>query len=263
MLTAIRNTIHSFRDSSAIPFLLKRIKVLPRPIMELIMLAELGRLYGGVLHDLSTPLTALILHMHAIPAIKHDSMIEDVLMHIKKLLQLARNTQFQNNYSSISITELLQNTQGLLAHHALCSNVRIITYVEQHMFLYGKKLALQQILNNVVSNAIDAYHTCNTDHKTVTITATQTETHVTITVHDTGCGISPKQMKKIFKPGYTTKSSGHGFGLLLAHQLAHFDFRGDIQVQSTPQTGTSFTISLPKSSRRSEYSQKKHLCHPH
>jgi signal transduction histidine kinase len=231
--------------------------------MELIMLAELGRLYGGVLHDLSTPLTALILHMHAMPAIKNDSLIEDVLTHIKKLIQLARNTQYQNVYSSISINELLQNTQGLLAHHALCSNVRIITYVEQHMFLYGKKLALQQILNNLVSNAIDAYHTCTTDHKTVTITATQTKTHIIITVHDKGCGISSKQMKMIFKPGYTTKSSGHGFGLLLTRQLVHFDFRGDIHIQSTPNAGTTFTVQLPKNSRRSEYSQKKHLHHPH
>lgn len=84
MLATILNVIHSFRDSGTIPFLLKRIKVLPRPILEIIMLAELGRLYAGVLHDLSTPLTTLMIHIGTISAKQHDVVIDDVLTSIKK-----------------------------------------------------------------------------------------------------------------------------------------------------------------------------------
>jgi C4-dicarboxylate-specific signal transduction histidine kinase len=257
MLATIQNFIHAFRDSGTIPFLLKRIKILPRPILEVIMLAELGKLYAGVLHDLSTPLTALMIHLGSMPAKQHDVIIDDVLISIKKLVQLARNTQYQTAYSSVLISELIQNTQGLLAHRAMYADVRIVSYIEQNVCIYGKKLVLQQILNNLVSNAIDAYEQCDTPQKTVTITATQTTAHIIITVHDTGCGISPVHMKKIFTPGYTTKSSGHGFGLTLTYQLVRFECHGDITVQSNPETGTSCTIQLPKNSRRSEYLQKK------
>lgn len=131
------------------------------------------------------------------------------------------------------------------------------------MYIYGRKLALQQILNNLVSNAIDAYEHCAHAQKTVTITATQTKKDIILTIHDTGCGIAPTDMQKIFTPGYTTKSFGHGLGLTLTYQLVRFEYNGRIHIQSNPTTGTTCMVQLPKNFHRSEYSQKKRSNHTH
>lgn len=255
MLTTLKHIAYAFRDSRAIPFLLKRWKRLPKPIIETMILAELGRLYAGMLHDLSTPLTALMMYVrtHA----HHDTMIEEVTDTIKKLLHIARNIESTTTYSAVSIDELIHNARGLFAQRLQCAGVRIHAYIEQPLYIYGKKLALQQIINNVVSNAIDAYTNSTSTENTITITATQTKHHVRISVHDTGCGITPEQLKHIFKNGYTTKTYGHGFGLSLTYQLVRFECRGSIQLTSTKEAGTYCTITLPKNCHRSVYPQMK------
>ena len=247
MLNKIINTYTLFWDSTAIPFLLRKIPLLPKPIMNLITQAELGQLYTGVLHDLSSPLTAVLFHLGTEHALSGNNILTETLTHIKQLLQLARRSHNPSICGTISVTESIQNAQGLLSHKALSSGVRISTYVEQSIFLYGKQLAFQQILTNLLSNAIDAYMETNLTTPTVTITATQTASAVVITVHDKGVGISKQKMKHIFTPLYTTKNSGNGLGLTLIKQLIIFEFSGTISVKSDPANGTYFIVKIPKS----------------
>jgi len=61
---------------------------------------------------------------------------------------------------------------------------------------------------------------------------------------DTGCGISPEEKKKIFRPFYTTKSKGCGLGLAIVQQIIHSHW-GDIKVKSKPGQGTTFVLILP------------------
>lgn len=66
-----------------------------------------------------------------------------------------------------------------------------------------------------------------------------------ISVKDTGIGISTNDQQKIFKPFFTTKPEGHGFGLAEVHRIIH-EHQGEISVESTEGKGSLFTIKIPK-----------------
>jgi len=82
------------------------------------------------------------------------------------------------------------------------------------------------------------------DGGTLTLMASREGEFVCLDVIDTGCGIPPEQISKLFRPFHTTKANGHGLGLATTRKivLAH---RGTIDVQSEPGRGTKFTIRLP------------------
>jgi len=247
MLSIPRIAYTAFRDSYAISFLLQKLHRIPKPFMDILAQAELGRLYTGVLHDLSNPITSLLLYIQTQTNTPHQELVETVASQIKDVLQTARNTQYTNERGAISLTKTIQNAQGLLAYKAMQGGVRIVTFVEQDILLYGKKLSLQQIITNLLSNAIDAYSACTTvpTYPSVTISATRTPQHTQITVHDFGCGIPPEKIKYIFTPFYTTKSTGTGIGLTLVEQLVRHEYGGTLHVTSDKTAGTYFIVRIP------------------
>ncbi|HUJ11962.1 MAG TPA: hybrid sensor histidine kinase/response regulator [Verrucomicrobiae bacterium] len=106
---------------------------------------------------------------------------------------------------------------------------------------------LKQILINLVGNAIKF-----TDHGKVTISISAPDgDHVDISAQDTGCGIPADQLTKIFEKFYQVDSSAHrshagtGLGLYITRQLVEL-LAGEIKIQSTPGTGTTVTVSLPR-----------------
>ncbi len=268
MLSIARHTLYRLRDRSAVSFLLHKFlqhkpNLLPRQLLEILAQAELGRLYTGVLHDLSNPITSLMLYLQTQVQTPNQEIIETVAVEIKNVLQTARNTVYSNVRGAVSVSETIQHAHGLLSYKAMQAGVRIVTVVEHDTLLYGKKLALQQIITNLLSNAIDAYGNCadTKRNQRVTITATTAPqvttplqpTHVVITVHDFGCGIPAEKMKRIFQPFYTTKSTGTGIGLTLVEQLVKREYGGTLEVVSSTEAGTFFIVRIPlaKNSPRS------------
>ena len=84
------------------------------------------------------------------------------------------------------------------------------------------------------------------EKRSVTVKCTQKDFYVDVRIEDTGCGISPVQIGKIFDPYFTTKQgkSGTGLGLYITKKVVE-DHNGSIKVDSTPDVGTTFTIRLP------------------
>lgn len=98
----------------------------------------------------------------------------------------------------------------------------------------------EQCLLNLMLNAEQAMP----DGGTLTLIGRRDGDAVCLDVIDTGCGIPPEQMPKLFRPFHTTKANGHGLGLATTRKIvvAH---GGTIDVQSEPNRGTKFTIRLP------------------
>ena len=103
-----------------------------------------------------------------------------------------------------------------------------------------------QILINLIRNAKQAIEHNNRDDKELTLSITrQTDDQVAIAVGDTGCGIAPENLTRIFSHGFTTKKGGHGFGLHSAANAAR-EMGGQLTVQSDgPGQGATFTLGLP------------------
>jgi signal transduction histidine kinase len=97
------------------------------------------------------------------------------------------------------------------------------------------------VLLNLVQNAVDAM--CQGG--TLTVTGQGTMTHAQLQICDTGSGIPPEQLPKIFEPLYTTKPEGTGLGLFIVREIvaAH---GGTIAVKSVEGQGTTFTLTLPR-----------------
>lgn len=102
---------------------------------------------------------------------------------------------------------------------------------------------LHRALSNLVLNALDAMP----EGGAITITTASAGDSVRISVSDTGSGLTPEECKRLFTPYYTTKTHGTGLGLAIVQSVVT-DHRGSINVESTPGSGTTFIIDLPKNS---------------
>lgn len=105
---------------------------------------------------------------------------------------------------------------------------------------------LQQVVTNLVTNAIDAME--GTGGGIIRISVETRDRETSISVADSGCGIPQENLGRIFDPLFTTKpvGKGTGLGLTIIHDIVHGDFGGKIEVDSIPGKGTTFTIRLPE-----------------
>lgn len=106
---------------------------------------------------------------------------------------------------------------------------------------------LNQVFMNILSNAIDALlESDHTQKKTIAITTEVRSPHVCIHIQDNGMGIPAALLSKLFDPFFTTKpiGQGTGLGLAISYQIVQRHC-GDIEVESSPQSGTKFSIILP------------------
>jgi signal transduction histidine kinase len=99
---------------------------------------------------------------------------------------------------------------------------------------------MTQVLGNLILNACQAMP----EGGALTVTAARKGKYVTIAVKDTGGGIPPENMNKLFEPLFTTKAKGIGLGLPVSQKLIEAN-DGRIEVQSTPGIGSTFTVYLP------------------
>ena len=101
-----------------------------------------------------------------------------------------------------------------------------------------------KVLSNLIDNAIDAMADLPNGKKHLTITLTENLKEYVFSVANTGTSIAPDDQQRIFEPGVTTKSDGHGMGLFIVREtLRHYG--GDIQVTSDAQE-TVFSGTVPK-----------------
>lgn len=105
---------------------------------------------------------------------------------------------------------------------------------------------LQQVLINLFMNAADAMRDATTPRKIVTVTSEfdQRSRKVRLSVLDTGPGISPQVLPRVFEPKFTTKTEGHGFGLSTSYRIIT-NHCGSIAAESPLGRGACFTIALP------------------
>jgi FixJ family two-component response regulator/signal transduction histidine kinase len=110
--------------------------------------------------------------------------------------------------------------------------------------LQADRVQLQQVLLNLVLNAIDAVAGSEPDSRRVALRARPSETGVRVEVADTGSGMDEATLGRIFQPFFTTKPGGMGLGLSISRSIvaAH---GGTLSARSTPGDGTTFRIELP------------------
>jgi signal transduction histidine kinase len=224
-------------------------------------LASLGQASAEFVHDLSNPLTIVWGYVQLLAKKLEQSEKENgaksqnakELQIIEQNVRLCREllTMWQSYgsveaapHKAISVSAIVREVVKGVTAMAAQNGVELKSNLcEDACTLLGDSTQLTRAIQNVIIHAIQAV---SEKKGAVTVSCVRKDFYVDVRVEDTGYGITPAQMAKIFDPYFTTKQgkSGTGLGLYITKKVVE-DHNGSIKVDSTPQVGTSFTIRLP------------------
>lgn len=152
----------------------------------------------------------------------------------------------QGTTEEFDLSDLIEDALALNRVHYERTHVEIICNFAPIKKVIIDRVKLLQIITNLIKNSIDAIIQNNSATKRITVSIQESDaTHCMIQVQDTGIGILPENIAKIFSYGFTTKTSGHGFGL---HSSALFaqEMGGNLSAKSEGiSKGATFTLILP------------------
>jgi PAS domain S-box-containing protein len=212
-------------------------------------LATLGQLAGGVGHELRNPLGVINSAVYYLKLVQPDAdeKIKKYHLIIEQEVQIAGRIindllDFGRIVSPdrqpVSVPELVQH---VLTRFPAPASVQVLLKLPASLpKVYADPLHLEQVLGNLTTNACQAMK----DGGKLTISASLKKDQVAIAVKDTGTGITPENMQKLFEPLFTTKLRGIGLGLAVSKKLAEAS-GGRIEVTSQPGKGSTFTLYLP------------------
>jgi signal transduction histidine kinase len=235
---------------------LRRIKEMEDRIHLAERLSSLGHLAAGVAHEIRNPLNAIGMGLQRLKREfspqdlsqkeEYTSFTDLIFKEIRRVneiinqfLTLAR--PFQLNLRLSSLEDLLKNLITLFHEEATSQKIQIQAEIDSALPpIPIDPERLTQALINIMKNAIQAM----TAGGSLRIETKSFKDRVEVNISDTGSGIPPDQMEKIFNYYYTTKEDGVGLGLPIAHRIieAH---GGQLKLESQPGVGTKVTITLP------------------
>jgi signal transduction histidine kinase len=221
-------------------------------------LAVVNDLAAGVAHEINNPLTTILGYTHlllrdqALSQATRDD-IGQIMVEGQRIAALVeRFLRFAQPASSgkqpLPVNEPLLEAIGLLKGRLQESGVHVVLDVpKEPLLVLGQAGQLEQAFLDLLHNAIEAMSAV--DQRKITIQADQQGGWVRVAISDTGRGIMPDLLTRVFEPGFTTKvdkgiSRGLGLGLYATYTIIQ-DHWGRIEVQSQLKQGSTFTVFLP------------------
>ncbi|MFQ5893457.1 MAG: ATP-binding protein, partial [Nitrospinota bacterium] len=223
-------------------------------------LASLGMLAAGVSHEINNPLASIATAIEGLrrrfaersggweePAevAEYLELVQKEVSRCKritdKLLILARHGPSEARWVDLRVA--VDETVSLVGLEADRRGVALsVSWDDDRLLVKADDGQLRQVLLNILLNAIQATEAGGS----VVVGGTRTDDGIAVSVTDTGCGIPPGEIKRIFEPFYTKKPTGQGTGLgLFISKNIVLDHGGDIIVESRLGAGTTVTVLLP------------------
>lgn len=224
-------------------------------------LASVGLLASGLAHEIGTPLGVIRGRAEYLSMLAENSetmnkgldviinQIDRISKLIYSLLHLARSEP-SPMMTSVKLDAIIDQVTSLMSHEIRKSKIELEVLLPSEASVRAESDPLAQVILNLMVNAVHAIEAAiqagrTTGHKIVLKVFEQGEFWI-LSVEDTGCGISEKNLGNIFKPFFTTKEVGVGTGLGLATSYRIIQsWGGSIQVQSREGVGSIFKVLLP------------------
>ena len=248
-------------------------------------LVALGRLTAGIAHEVKNPLNAMMIHLEllrtkirgtvvamqaepvaaaggmlglgtgrapALPspvqgALDHVSIIESEIRRLDEVVQgFLKFTRPEDlRLQPVKVNVLLDEILPIIETEASKNNVKVTVEVPSTLpAVNGDSAMLRQAFLNLAINACQAMPSGGSLRLT---SAPISRNRVEVRVQDTGVGIAPDHLSKIFNLYFTTKERGTGIGLSMVYRIIQMH-DGEVEVQSTPGRGTTFRVLLPRAS---------------
>ena len=216
-------------------------------------LSSIGLLAAGVAHEVNTPLAVIsnyaqMLAKQTPAGDQRAALVEKIVKQtfraseiISNLLNFSRTGPAE--FSRVDLNRTLTDTLALADPHLQSSHVRIETTLEEELpTIHGDAGKLQQVFLNLIFNARDAMP----HGGRLRLRTARQNSRVQVEIADSGVGIAPENLSKIYEPFFTTKATGRGTGLGLAVTYGIVqEHNGSIQVSSRVGEGTTFLLEFP------------------
>jgi len=215
-------------------------------------LASVGQLAAGIGHEINNPLMNIMSLATLIEeGVKENEEALNDLSLLKKegercarivqgILSFARENK--PDYHDFDMSKLIEDTLDLLQHRVESAEITVVTELEYELFLVADMNQLQQVLVNIILNAVQASNSGGIIH----IKSYKDIDYIAIEVMDTAGGIKPQEMSKVFDPFFTTKKEGEGTGLGLSVSYGIVKHHGGtIHLENSPGEGLRVVILLP------------------
>ncbi len=264
-----------FKDTTQHMMDMQTIRENQNMLMERERLASLGQLIGGIAHNLKTPimsiagaaegLTDLIKEYNSsvgdpeVTVDDHHAIASDMTEWVEKIRNYTEYmsdvitavkgqavTLSEEQAVSFNLDELVKRVDILMKHELKNALITLNVKMEAdpNIILKGNINSLVQVINNMISNAIQAYN--GKTNEEIDLILSGTNRKITISIKDNAGGLPESVQEKLFKEMVTTKGkNGTGLGLFMSYSTIRAHFNGNITYETEKGKGTTFNISLP------------------
>ena len=235
-----------------------RLQELQSELVHISRLTAMGEMASTLAHELNQPLSAIANYMKGSRRLLENSTDEragtlrdamdkaaDQALRAGQIIRRLRDfvARGESERRVESVKKMIEEASALALVGVKDRGVRVLFQFDPSAeFVMADKVQIQQVLLNLIRNAIEAMETSQ-KRELVISTAAIADDMVAISVSDTGCGIPAEAQKQLFQPFFTTKRHGMGVGLSISRTImeAH---GGNIAVEQNPAGGTVFRVTL-------------------
>jgi len=269
-------TLFLFKDITQHKEDMETIKNNQDVLMERERLAGLGQLIGGIAHNLKTPIMSIAGATQGLENLikEYDESIDDPLVNSQDHHDIAKDmeawipkirahleymsdiittvkgqavaTLSTDDSEEFSISELVKRVNILMKHELKNAYIylNILMKVDENTVIDGNVNILVQVVNNIISNAIQAYD--GKHDQNIQFEISQKENNMIFSITDFAGGLSKEVQDRLFKEMVTTKGkNGTGLGLYMSYSNIKAHFGGDITYKTEEGKGTTFNIVIP------------------